>query len=145
FREITLTQLKDHRRSTWDMEREYISGLLAHFTAHRHFFDTALSERSALSDTIRHGMQKALNNVLDELVAVAVTECATHRPDVPLATVGIKMRIAIAMVIGIVTSQHWLLPRADQAWSTDQLVDNLTAFTLYGVQNGPDSTARQGR
>jgi AcrR family transcriptional regulator/DNA-binding CsgD family transcriptional regulator len=137
FRELSLAQLKDQRRSTWEMEIEYTSGVLDHFTRHRHFFETVLSDRTALSEAISSALLGTLHDVIEELVAVGVSEVEAHRPHIPIETVGAKVRLTTALVIGVITSQHWLLPRGADAWSRDELIKHLSAFSLYGVQNAP--------
>jgi AcrR family transcriptional regulator len=139
FRELSLAQLKDQRRPVWEMENEYISGILDHFTRHRHFFETVLSDRTALSEAISSALLSTLHDVIEELVSVGVSEVEAHRPDIPIETVGAKVRLTTALVIGVITSQHWLLPRGADSWSRDELIKHLSAFSLYGVQNAPSA------
>lgn len=145
FRRLSLAQLQDQRRPVWEMENRYISGILDHFSRHRHFFETVLSDRTALSEAISSALLSTLHDVVEELVAVGVSEVEAHRPDIPIETVGAKVRLTTALVIGVITSQHWLLPRGTDAWSRDELIKQMSAFSLYGVQNTPSGGSSDPR
>jgi AcrR family transcriptional regulator/transposase len=140
FREISVAQSASAELSTWDMERAFISGILEHLDAHQPFLSTVLSERSAISHSLKAAFCASVDHALEKLAEVGAEEGRSHNRGVPLETISVKIRLVFALVAGISENRSWLIPAGQRAWSRDDLLDNLTEFTLYGVHNAPPTT-----
>lgn len=115
-----------------------MTGLVDHFRAHRDLLQTVLSDRSVLPDGERRALCAEFESTLDEIAGFIAEEITVSGRDIPLETVGVKLRLEIAMVAGLITNAAWLLPSGAGEWSTAELLDHLTEFTLYGAQTAPE-------
>ncbi|HEY1969561.1 MAG TPA: TetR/AcrR family transcriptional regulator [Pseudonocardia sp.] len=139
FRSVATAQI-EQRHSIWEMERSFVSAILEHFAQHRDFVSTVLSDRSVLDERTRAALFASIDAVIEEITAVGIAEGVVL--GVPAENVGTWTRLVIALVTGIATNGNWLLPRGADAWSTEQLIDNLTTFILYGIQREPGQGGR---
>jgi len=125
----------DQYRSVYEMERAFVGAILDHFAEHRDFVASVLSERSALDAQVRAQLVDAIDEVIEEISAVARDLGVVY--GVPLDSIDTWVRLVIALVTGIATNSSWLLPRGAAAWSRAELVEKLTSFILYGIQTPP--------
>lgn len=136
FRSVALTQIRA-RDSIWEMERAFVGALLDHFSRHRQFIASVLSDGSVLDQQTREKLYQGIDQVIDEITGVAVQ--LGDALDMPAEHIGTWVRMVIALTSGVSANESWLLPRDGAAWSRRQLVDNLTTFILHGIQRPPAS------
>ncbi len=136
FRSVALTQIRA-RDSIWEMERAFVGALLDHFSRHRQFIASVLSDGSVLDQQTREKLYQDIDQVIDEITGVAVQ--LGDALDMPAEHIGTWVRMVIALTSGVSANESWLLPRDGAAWSRRQLVDNLTTFILHGIQRPPAS------
>jgi AcrR family transcriptional regulator len=137
FRSVALTQIRA-RDSVWEMERAFVGALLDHFSRHRQFIASVLSDGSVLDRKTRENLYQRIDQVIDEITGVAVQ--LGEALDMPAEHIGTWVRMVIALASGVSANESWLLPRGAAAWSRRQLIDNLTTFILYGIQRPPSSS-----
>ena len=134
FRDACCRQDDHSELSDWDIEREFMSQLVQLFRAHHAFLGAVLSPRSPLRRSHQTQLRRQLRSTIDELVAVVIDEIQTrdrgYRPEV----VSVALRLEVAMVSGLITHADWLLPQGGDSWSAAEILDHLTAFTLYGAR-----------
>ncbi len=134
FRSVALAQIRAGS-SIWEMERAFVGAIFDHFADHQEYVATVLSERSVLDQPTRAKLFSAIDEVIDEITAVA-TELG-GATGVPPEHVGIWTRFVIALAAGVVTNESWLMPRGSAALPREDLLDSLTTFALYGIQRPP--------
>jgi AcrR family transcriptional regulator len=139
FRSVALTQIRE-RDSMWEMERAFVGALLSHFSRHRQFISSVLSDGSVLDKKTREKLYQGIDQVIEEITGVAVQLGeALH---MPAEHIGTWVRMVIALTSGVSANESWLLPRGASSWSHQQLIDNLTTFILHGIQRPPSAPAR---
>jgi hypothetical protein len=124
--------------SDWELERAFMTGLVDHFRAHRDLLQTVLSDQSLLPGEQRRALRAEFEATLDEITVFIADEIRASRRNIPVESVGITLRLEIAMVAGLVSNGAWLLPSGERKWSTSDLLDHLTEFTLYGARSAPE-------
>jgi AcrR family transcriptional regulator len=137
FRTVALTQIQA-RDSIWEMERAFVGALLDHFSRHRQFIASVLSDGSVLDRQTREELYRRIDQAIDEITEVAVQ--LGEALGMAAEHIGTWVRMVIALTSGVSANQNWLLPRGSAAWSRQQLVDNLTTFILYGIQRPPGAS-----
>ena len=137
FRDMCLAQFENRELSTWEIERTFISGVLKHIDSHRPFLGTVFGERSVISNSLKAAFCASVDHTIEEIGQVGIEEGRSRNRGIPLETISVKIRLVVALVAGISANRDWLIPADDRAWSRDDLLDKLTEFTLYGVQNAP--------
>jgi len=114
------------------MERAFVSAIVDHFANHQEYVATVLSERSVLDDKVKAELFLQIEQVIDEITEVAIE--LGGATGVPSNHVPIWTRFVIALAVGWVTNESWLM---SPAMSRDELLDSLTTFVLYGIQRPP--------
>jgi AcrR family transcriptional regulator len=136
FRAVALTQIQA-RDTMWEMERAFVGALLNHFSRHRQFIASVLSDGSVLDHKTRERLYQGIDQVIDEITGVAVQ--LGEALDMSAEHIGTWVRMVIALASGVSANESWLLPRGSAAWSQQQLIDNLTTFILHGIQRPPSN------
>ena len=131
FRSVALGQIRAGS-PIWDMERAFVSAIVDHFANHQEYVATVLSERSVLDDKVKAELFLQIEQVIDEITEVAIE--LGGATGVPSNHVPIWTRFVIALAVGWVTNESWLM---SPAMSRDELLDSLTTFVLYGIQRPP--------
>ena len=85
------------------------------------------------------------SSTIEELVSIILEEIQTRDRGYQPAVVSAALLLEVAMVSGLVAHADWLLPRGSAAWSADEMLDHLTAFTLFGARQRGGSPALVGR
>lgn len=139
FRAVALTQI-EARDSIWAMERAFVGALLDHFSRHRQFIASVLSDGSVLDKRTRERLYRRIDDTIEEITGVAL-QLGTAL-GIGGEHIGTWVRMVIALASGVAANESWLLPRGAAAWSRQELVDNLTTFILHGIQRPPGSRDR---
>ena len=90
---------------------------------------------------IEREFMRQLSGTIEELVSIILEEIQTRDRGYQPAVVSAALLLEVAMVSGLVAHADWLLPRGSAAWSADEMLDHLTAFTLFGARQRGGSPA----
>jgi AcrR family transcriptional regulator len=133
----------DADESTWDLTRNLIAEMTAHFTKHRAFMARALADPAVLGEANWQVLHQTLDTLIDNLAPL--TEEQMTMRGFATASMPMRSRLALAMIAGITLHGDWILPRGDLAPTADQLIDEMCEFALYGTRLVPETTRRQDR
>ncbi len=132
----------DHPLDDATLMRIFVAELVEQMSTHRAALRSFAVAEDDLDAEARREFHQAMSDVMDRMGAVARAE-GTRR-GLGDTGMGVEMtaRVAVGLVISLVTHDQWLLPTGDRAPTRAQLIDHLTDFMLQGVGYRFDAARR---
>jgi AcrR family transcriptional regulator len=156
FREATLSPLAEalenfaarwraqrHAPDHWTPRRigeEFMSDLYHSVCEHRDGLVALASAADDLDEETAAEIEARLNNVLDQVLLVAIAEKDAGRLWFPRENLDLGIRVIVAMVFGATTFDRWLIPGTIRKQAPGRVVDVLTDVATRGLSgNGSDA------
>lgn len=117
----------------WDLMVGMLTNLLDVLDDHRDFLMMSMSDASPLGDDEREELRRDLEDVLENIAELARRQGETRGLDMP--AMGVNLRMAIAMVAGVVGYGGWFVPELTAEGCRAELVDRLATMLMYGVRS----------